>query len=152
MDQEQTEGEQDGGLLPQPPAASAAAAAATNGRMAQAANGRHTAAWHALEIQSSEDGGSHPVQSKLATVTATLHSTDPTERLLPKFADAPLRRQPGTAAGAEVLPAGISHKQRLVMVTLFSLTAALLYAGVSLERWPALVMVCMRCLAFLLSS
>lgn len=124
--------ERDRALPPLPPAAAAAAAAA-GAHAAQAANGRHTAAWHALEIQSSEDGSSHAVELKLAAAAAALHATDPTERLLPKPEPvvAARQRQPGVDAGPGMLPVGISRRQRLVMVTLFSLTAALLYAGVA---------------------
>lgn len=135
MDQEQPEAvERDGAQPPLPPAALAtAAAAAASGR---AANGRQTAAWHALEIQSSEDGSGHAVEPKLAAAAAVMHATDPTERLLPQAepAHGGRQRQPGTAPGPGLLPAGISKRQRLVMVSLFSLTAALLYAGVLRAR------------------
>lgn len=92
---------------------------------AASAGRRSDSPWHALEIQSSEDGSGHVHHAKLeaAVLTAAaLHTTDPTERLLP---GAPSERRPSTP----VLPGGISKRERMVMVSLFSLTAALLYAG-----------------------
>ncbi|PSC76649.1 MFS family transporter: sugar [Micractinium conductrix] len=95
---------------------------------AASAGRRSDSPWHALEIQSSEDGSGHVHHAKLeaAVLTAAaLHTTDPTERLLP---GAPSERRPSTP----VLPGGISKRERMVMVSLFSLTAALLYADQNL--------------------
>lgn len=111
--------------------AAASPAATTTAGSGGTALGVQAGPWHAaLEIHSSEDGSGHHQDVKLATM---LHATDPTERLLP--AAAASSRANGAAAGAagrgsgEVLPGGISQRQRLAMVVLFSLTAALLYAG-----------------------
>lgn len=97
--------------------------------------------FHALEIQSdgrSEDG-SHYEQQLLAkgpTSGPAPHGSlmppladpvldNPTEQLLPKPGPPP--RPPGG-----VLPGGVSKRERLVMVSLFSLTAALLFADQNL--------------------
>ncbi len=85
--------------------------------------------WHALEIQSSEDGSGHYPGSKVAdalravdeAVVGPAVPTDPTELLLPS-----------SAAASVAPPGGITARQRVYMVTLFSLVAALLYADQNL--------------------
>jgi len=81
---------------------------------------RSCSPFHALEIQSDE-GSSYEPHPK-AVLAAGPAATDPTERLLPA------KRPEGEA---EVLPGGLSRRERLRMVILFSVTAAFLYAGAS---------------------
>lgn len=101
--------------LPLPPP-EAAAAGERDGLLREHAS-RSCSPFHALEIQSDE-GSSYEPHAKPVLLGGPA-ATDPTERLLP-----PQQRQNG-----EVLPGGVSSRERLRMVILFSVTAAFLYAG-----------------------
>lgn len=95
-----------------------------DGLLAAHGDGSSCANFHALEIQS-DDGSlhgalKHPVAA--AAVTAAVASEDPKQRLLPP----PPGRRGRTP---EALPDGITRRERFWMVVLFSMTAALLYAG-----------------------
>lgn len=140
--QEQEQQEQDGALqqLPAaeqqqleatPPAHAPPAADEQDGLLPRAAT-PSCAPFHALEIHSvSSHDGSYDgrLKPQLAAVhnlrgLEPVHATDPTERLLPKPAPA--------APPGGVLPSGMSRRERMHMVLLFSLTAALLYADQNL--------------------
>lgn len=69
-----------------------------------------------MEIDS--DDGGHDGHSKAAAVGVRPASTDPRERLLP-----------ASRPESPPLPGGVGSRERRRMLLLFSLTAALLYAG-----------------------
>jgi hypothetical protein len=81
---------------------------------------RSCSPFHALEIQSDEGSSYEPHPKAVLAVGAA--ATDPTERLLP-----PTKQPDG-----ELLPGGLSRRERLRMVILFSVTAAFLYADQNL--------------------